>query len=111
MFVIEPKVICKAEAVKGVTRQVIPCGDRMMPVLFEFEPNSSVPEHSHPEEQVGIVLRGRTEFTVEGKVVVAKEGDVYWFPPNVKHGAKVGAEGGLFLDVFSPPRKDFTYKK
>jgi len=110
MYIIDPKRLEKIEAAKGVTRQVIPFGDRLMFVLFEFQPNASVPEHRHPEEQIGLVLRGKAEFNVEGKVMVAEEGMVYWFPPNVKHGAKVGADGGLFLDVFSPPRKDFTYR-
>jgi len=109
MYVINPNRLEKIEAAKGVTRQVIPFGDRLMFVLFEFQPYTSVPEHRHPEEQMGLVLKGKTEFNVEGKVMVAEEGAVYWFPSNVKHGSKVGAEGGLFLDVFSPPRKDFTY--
>src|SRR2546427_139727 len=34
--------------------------------LIEFEPGSTVPLHSHPHEQLGIVLRGMQALVVDG---------------------------------------------
>ena len=34
--------------------------------VVHFEPHSVVLEHSHPHEQMGILLEGRVEFTIGG---------------------------------------------
>jgi quercetin dioxygenase-like cupin family protein len=35
--------------------------------MIEFEPDAVVPLHSHPHEQLGIVLRGMQALVVDGK--------------------------------------------
>ena len=45
-------------------------GDAAMVNLIEFSPGATVPAHSHPHEQLGIVLRGMQALVVDG---VARE--------------------------------------
>jgi quercetin dioxygenase-like cupin family protein len=82
-------------------------GDGGMLNLIEFEPGSAVPLHSHPHEQLGIVLRGMQALVVDGvpHELGALEG--YVLPGGVEHSAYCGPEGALVLDVFVPVREDY----
>lgn len=75
--------------------------------LIEFEPGAVVPEHEHPHEQLGIVLRGTQILVIEGEehALGPMEGSV--LPGGVRHGAHCGPEGATVLDVFQPVREDY----
>jgi quercetin dioxygenase-like cupin family protein len=81
--------------------------EKMMLSLAELQPGSVVAEHSHPHEQVGIVLEGRAIFTIGGEEKTLGPGDTFRIPGNVKH--KVVALDRLVraLDVFHPIRDDY----
>ena len=49
----------------GVTIQTC-AADKMLMAYVDLEPHSVVAEHSHPHEQVGMVLQGRLVFTIGG---------------------------------------------
>ncbi len=49
----------EVEAVPGVFRRVLTCGDQMMVVQFRIKADAEVPLHSHPHEQIGHVVSGR----------------------------------------------------
>lgn len=66
----------------------------------------SVPEHSHPNEQISIIESGALQFTLEGVVKVARAGDILVIPPNVPHAA-IALEDVVGIDIFSPPRQDW----
>lgn len=83
-----------------------------MVILVEIEPNGFIPEHSHPNEQMGICLRGKAEFKFNGKKQIINPGIVYYFPPNETHSIKlIGNEVGVFLDIFSPPHEEYLKKQ
>ncbi len=65
-----------------------------------------VPEHSHPNEQLAYVLEGALKFTLPGREIVVRAGEVLCIPPNVPHGAEA-LEDTLDLDVFVPARADW----
>lgn len=90
----------------GCHRTILATGGTMMTVEFRFEKGAIGAPHRHPHEQVGYVVSGRFEFTLEGKVSVLNPGDSYYVPSNAEHGAKA-LEAGLLLDVFTPQRQDF----
>ena len=54
------------ELADGVTGRPL-FGEGAMLNLIEFAPGSEVPLHSHPHEQLGIVLRGMQALVVDGK--------------------------------------------
>ena len=81
--------------------------ERLMTSLVEFEPNAVVQEHSHPHEQMGIVLSGRAIFTVGKESRTLGPGDLYRIPANVKHKVVALDEPVRAFDVFSPVREDY----
>jgi quercetin dioxygenase-like cupin family protein len=82
-------------------------GEKIMVSFVDFAPNSSVPKHSHPHEQMGIVLKGEIEFVIDTEHKTLKEGGTYLIPSNVEHSARSSGEEALALDIFSPPREDY----
>lgn len=62
-------------------------GEHMMICRFRFAPLLVTPQHTHPHEQMSIVVRGPVRFLVEGAERIALPGDVLHFPSNCLHGA------------------------
>jgi len=88
----------------GIERQRID-GEQMTIVRYVYAPGSVFPPHSHPEEQVTMVLSGDIEFDVGGRLVQAAAGSVLVIPPNVVHGARViGNHEVETLNTLSPRR-------
>jgi quercetin dioxygenase-like cupin family protein len=73
----------------------------------ELEPNSVVPEHSHANEQVGILLRGAVHFRVGAETRDLGPGGTWRIPGDVPHAVAAGPEGADLVEVFSPPRDDW----
>jgi quercetin dioxygenase-like cupin family protein len=65
-----------------------------------------VQRHSHPQEQITIVLEGLLEFEVGGRWFTAVASDVVHIPPRVEHLAAAVTDA-VVVDVFSPPRDDW----
>ena len=82
-------------------------GEGAMLNLVELEPGSVVAKHSHPHEQLGIILRGSMTLQVDGADHLLKEMDAYSLPGGVEHQGIAGPEGALVLDVFQPVREDY----
>lgn len=82
-------------------------GQGIMLSLVEFEPDSVVPDHSHPHEQMGIMISGRLEFTIGGLTRVLGPGDVWKIPGGVVHTARALDGPAVALDVFHPIREDY----
>lgn len=75
--------------------------------LVELEPGIHLPEHRHPNEQLGIVIEGSITFTVGDETRELGPGGTWRIPGDVPHSADVGPEGAVVIDVFAPPRKDW----
>src|SRR5689334_12933134 len=90
----------------GIQRQMI-VGQNVMMVRFTFEPFLVTPEHTHPHEQMTLVIKGKVKFTIEGKTHILSAGDVLHFPPHNRHGATMLEEEVVLIDIFSPIREDF----
>jgi len=86
-------------------------GEEMMMVLSATLPGHSVPLHSHPQEQIGIVYSGKAVLRIGDEEKNVKKGDFYRIPANVPHGDTcVGEKPFIMLDIFYPVRKDFLQK-
>ena len=66
-----------------------------------------MPLHSHPHEQLGLVLRGMQALVVDGVAHELGPMEGYVLPGGVEHSAYCGPDGALVLDVFSPVREDY----
>jgi quercetin dioxygenase-like cupin family protein len=65
-----------------------------------------VQRHSHPQEQVTIVLEGLL-VEVGGRGFTAAAGDMVHVPPGVEHSVAAITDAVVVVDVFSPPRDDW----
>ena len=90
----------------GVTIRTC-AAERMMLSLVNLEPHSVVEEHSHPHEQVGMVLRGRVTFFIGGEEKTLRPGDMFRIPGGVPHRVVVLDQPARVLDIFNPVREDY----
>lgn len=81
--------------------------EKMMLSLATLEPYSIVEEHSHPHEQVGVVLEGRAIFIIGGEEKTLGPGDLYRIPGNVKHRVVALDQTVKALDIFDPIRQEY----
>jgi quercetin dioxygenase-like cupin family protein len=82
-------------------------GSGAMINLIEFEAGATVPLHSHPHEQLGMVLRGMQALVVDGVARELGPMEGYALPGGVEHSAYCGPEGATVIDVFCPVREDY----
>ena len=75
--------------------------------LVSFEPHSQVPDHSHPHEQMGMLISGRLQFTIDGRTCVLDPGDSWKIPGGVTHSVTALDGPAVALDVFHPIREDY----
>jgi len=88
-----------------IRRKILPPGEQMMSMLVEFKQGGFGPEHSHPHEQLGYVVRGKVKMVLAGEEVIAVEGEQVWVPSNVPHSI-LALEDSLVLETFTPLRED-----
>jgi quercetin dioxygenase-like cupin family protein len=98
---IAPKVLAP-----GVTAKIA-SGEKMMFSLVTLAPDAVVPAHSHPHEQMGMLVSGTMEFTVGDETRALSGNELYFVPGGVPHAAKAGPGGAVALDAFSPPREEY----
>jgi len=94
------------EIAPGATMRPL-AGEHMMLSYFEFVDGAVVPVHSHPHEQVGVLLEGELEMEIGGERRALHPGDAYVIPGGVPHGARAHAGPARVLDVFYPRREDY----
>lgn len=94
---------------RGVSRVGFRGSDSMLCMNW-LEPGMEVRMHSHPEEQLAIILQGRMRFHFADGSVEVGAGEVLRIPPDVEHGGEVvGDETVVNLDVFAPLREDYLH--
>jgi quercetin dioxygenase-like cupin family protein len=94
------------ELIEGVTGRPL-FGESAMINVIEFEAGSTVPPHSHPHEQLGIVLRGMQALVVDGVAHELGPMEGYVLPGGVEHSAYCGPQGATVVDIFQPVREDY----
>jgi quercetin dioxygenase-like cupin family protein len=75
--------------------------------LVELDPGIHLPEHRHPNEQLGMVIDGTLTFTIAGETRELGPGGTWSIPSDTPHSADVGPDGAIVIDLFSPPRDDW----
>lgn len=86
-------------------------GQQLMLVLNAALPGHSVPEHSHPHEQIGMVYAGKAILRIGDEEKVVEKGDFFCIPANIPHSDTcLGDEPFVMLDIFYPLREDFLEK-
>jgi quercetin dioxygenase-like cupin family protein len=81
-------------------------GEKSMLARLRLRKGCIVPLHSHENEQITYILEGALKFSLQGKEVVVRAGEILVIPSNVPHSAEA-IEDTVDLDVFCPPRADW----
>ncbi|HTD97261.1 MAG TPA: cupin domain-containing protein [Edaphobacter sp.] len=69
-----------------------------------------VPTHSHPNEQIALILQGSLRFQMgDGTTHTVNAGEILVIPGNLSHSAEA-LEDTVNLDIFAPPRQDWIDK-
>jgi quercetin dioxygenase-like cupin family protein len=68
----------------------------------EFAPGAAAGRHAHPGEEIGYILEGTVELSVQGRpTVTLKAGDVFYIPAGVAHdGRNPGTTKAALLSTF-----------
>ncbi|GAU79306.1 cupin domain-containing protein [Fusibacter sp. 3D3] len=59
-------------------------------IFMEFENDVKLPEHKH-DSQVGFVLGGRIDMTINGEKNTYEKGDIYYIPKDTLHSGFIYA--------------------
>jgi quercetin dioxygenase-like cupin family protein len=73
---------------------------------LEMKRGAVVPEHSHHNEQITLVLSGKLLFRNSSGERIVSAGECLELPPHVPHGVEV-LEDSVVLDFFTPRREDW----
>ncbi len=75
-------------------------------ILMRMDAGIEVPPHSHEQEEVGYVLRGKGETEIGGEKYTIGPGDYFAIPSNILHAIRV-IEDMEFIGAMSPPRPEY----
>ncbi|HZU39218.1 MAG TPA: cupin domain-containing protein [Gemmataceae bacterium] len=81
--------------------------ERMMMSVVDLQPHSIVEEHSHPHEQIGMVLEGQAIFFIGGEERTLGPGDLYRIPGGVRHKVIALDQPVRAFDIFHPIRDEY----
>jgi unsaturated pyranuronate lyase len=87
-------------------------GERITLAVVELAPGALVPEHRHPQEQMGICISGSVTFRVGDRDREIRElgpGGTWRVAPDRPHEVVAGPEGAVVIDVFAPTRSDWDF--
>ena len=93
----------------GVKRKIMSYDENVMMVKVAFETGGIGSLHNHVHRQISYVDSGIFEITIEENKKILKQGDAFFVPPNLVHGA-LCIEKGILIDIFTPFREDFISK-
>jgi len=88
---------------EGAFRASLCKGEKLELLWLEIKGGTTVPEHAHPHEQAGYILKGKFRANVGGKEAMLGKGHYCWIPSNVPHSGFV-EEDTIIIEVYSPPR-------
>lgn len=83
-------------------------GESLMTCWIAMEPGAVVAEHSHPNEQLGVVVEGSVSITAEGETREMVVGDAYVVPKDLEHRGVAGAQGVVLVETFVPVREEYA---
>ena len=95
-----------AEILKGIKIKTLCSGETTNIVEFILEKNSVLPEHSHPNEQTGYLVKGKIRLFINGVAKELAQGNSWSIKKNFKHKAEV-IEDSIAVEVFNPLREDY----
>ncbi len=107
--VIKVSKVPEVQLVPGTSTHIVP-GRNMTLSFITLGANQSFPVHSHPHEEMIIVLKGELDTILEGKKYRMASGDVMPVDADIAHGVQVLDNECVLLEIFAPARKEYEEK-
>jgi len=82
-------------------------GDHLQLSFVDIPAYGVVDWHAHPNEQMGVVVRGRLTFFIGDEEKTLGEGEFYFIPGQMRHKVVGHEEPSQALDVFYPIRPEY----
>ena len=93
-----------------LTRTAVRTDDAIVTFNWIEPGHPKVPPHSHPYDQLALILAGALELNLDGDTYTVRAGELLYIPAGVPHvGRVVGDEVVLNVDIFAPIREDYLY--
>lgn len=93
---------------EGVDMVIIGSGEKVTFIKITAQAGASFPEHSHPNEQIGICMQGGGTLVSGGDTVKVTPGATWTIPSNELHSFVATAdEATILYEAWSPPREDY----
>jgi quercetin dioxygenase-like cupin family protein len=93
-------------AVTGIERKTTVFGDKTLMSKFRMKKGSRLPQHSHPHEQTGYLVKGQMRLLIGSEIYDVLPGDCWCIPGGQEHSAEI-LKDSLAVEVFSPVREDY----
>ena len=101
----ELKDIREIPLVSGITVKAV-YAEKCSVSFLDLPAFSRIPTHHHPSEQIGVVLEGKIEYTINDETKVCEKGSAFVIPPNAPHSLVVVSEKpAKLIDFFTPQHK------
>jgi quercetin dioxygenase-like cupin family protein len=97
------------KALPGITRKTLIFGEKTLMTEFHLQGGSILPEHSHPFEQTGYLVKGHMQMKIGDTTNDVHPGDSWCILADVPHSAQI-FEDSVAVEVFSPRREDYMPK-
>ena len=85
--------------------------DNVMVTFVDLDEGSVVPLHSHPHEQISVMISGSLLFKVGGEQRMVRAGEVVCVPSGVEHGVEAVEGPAVAYDCWNPVREDYILDK
>lgn len=95
----------KSFSLDGLTLRPF-AGDKLMLMRVNGSAGSRAPAHSHPHEQMSLIVSGRVWFRIGVEERELGPGEVVHIPSGVEHEALL-LEDTVLYDLYHPVREDF----
>jgi quercetin dioxygenase-like cupin family protein len=91
--------------IKGIEQKILVYGENTLMEELKMKKGARIPTHTHPQEQTGYLVSGKTRLTIDDEVYDCGPGDSWCIPGGAKH-ANYAIRDSVIIEVFSPIRKD-----
>jgi len=102
---IDARSLDEREVLPGF-RAVFAHSANMTLACWTIDEGAILPAHSHPYEQISLVLDGRLEMTLDGETRMLGTGAIAVIPAGVVHSGKALTRVRA-IDAFHPVREDY----
>jgi quercetin dioxygenase-like cupin family protein len=98
-----------SDLLPGIRQKTLVFGERTLMTEFLLGKDNILPEHGHPYEQTGYLVKRHIVLKIGETEHDTRPGDSWCIPMNVTHSAKI-LEDSIAIEIFSPVRTDYLPK-